>query len=126
MAWLLALIAMQDTGPGLVITSDEHAATLKQSVANNTVDTLMKGTDVLGGKAGVAVLYRVKPETSALIHDQATEIYYILEPYQPAAWPSLRWSDPARYTPFTGRSSVAARRSNVGSGSCGSRANRMP
>jgi mannose-6-phosphate isomerase-like protein (cupin superfamily) len=79
MAWLLALIAMQDTPPGLVITSDEHTATLKQSVANNTVDTLMKGTDVLGGKAGVAMLYRVKPETSALIHDQATEIYYILE-----------------------------------------------
>ncbi len=21
--------------------------------------------------------------------------------YQPTAWPSLRWSDPARYTPFT-------------------------
>ena len=79
-AWLLALMAMaQDMPPGMVVTSDEHAATLKQSVANNTVDTLMKGTDVLGGKAGVAMLYRTKPEASALIHDQATEIYYILE-----------------------------------------------
>ena len=36
-------------------------------------------TDVLGGKAGVAMLYRTKPEASALIHDQATEIYYIIE-----------------------------------------------
>jgi mannose-6-phosphate isomerase-like protein (cupin superfamily) len=70
---------MQEVPAGLVVTADEHATTLKQSVANNTVDTLMKGTDVLGGKAGVAMLYRVKPEASALIHDQATEIYYILD-----------------------------------------------
>ena len=80
MAWLLALVTMaQEIPAGVVITGDEHAATLKQSVANNTVDAYMKGVDVLGGKAGVAMLYRVKPEASALIHDQATEIYYILE-----------------------------------------------
>ncbi len=79
-AWLLALMAMQqEIPPGSVLTAEEHGATLKQSVATGAVDTLMKGTDVLGGKAGVAMLYRTKPEANALIHDQATEIYYILE-----------------------------------------------
>jgi len=79
-AWLVALMAMaQEMPAGAHVTAEEAAATLKQSVASNTVDTLMKGMDVLGGKAGVAMLYRVKPEASALVHDQATEIYYILE-----------------------------------------------
>ena len=33
---------------------------------------------VLGGKASVARLRRVKPEASALIHDYVTETYYIM------------------------------------------------
>lgn len=80
-AWVTALLTLQamPMPSGTVITADEHAATLRQSVANKTVDTLMQGRDVLGGKAGVAMLYRTQPEASALIHDQATEIYYILE-----------------------------------------------
>lgn len=87
-AWLAALLTMQQVAApatagtkaaGTVLTWEEAAETLKKSQANNIVDTLMQGRDVLGGKAGVAMLYRVKPEASSLIHDQATEIYYILE-----------------------------------------------
>ena len=33
---------------------------------------------MLGGKASVARLHRVKPEASALIHDYVTETYYIV------------------------------------------------
>lgn len=80
MAWILALMAMgQDAQPGTFVTAEEHGATLKQSVANNTVDTLVKSADIPGGKASVAVLYRTKPESNALIHERATEVYQILE-----------------------------------------------
>ena len=80
MAWILALMAMgHDAPPGTFVTAEEHGATLKQSVANNTVDTLVKSADIPGGKASVAVLYRTKPEASALIHERATEVYQILE-----------------------------------------------
>ena len=80
MAWVFALMAMgQDAPPGTFVTAEEHGATLKQSVANNTVDTLVKSADVPGGKASVAVLYRTKPEANALIHERVTEVYQILE-----------------------------------------------
>lgn len=62
-----------------VVTAAESAKTLENSIARNTVDTLMQGTMVEGGQASVAMLYRTKAETNALIHDHATEIYYILE-----------------------------------------------
>src|SRR5580765_596108 len=64
---------------GTVITSDEIAATLKQSIANNVVDAPVKLAEVPGGKASLAVLRRTKAETSALIHDRVTEIYQIVE-----------------------------------------------
>jgi len=65
---------------GTVITADEIAATLKQSIANNVVDAPVKLTGVPGGhKASLAVLRRTKAETSALIHNRVTEIYQIVE-----------------------------------------------
>ena len=65
---------------GTVISADEIAATLKQSIANNTVDQPIKLADLPGGhKASVALLRRTKAETSALIHDYVTEIYQIVE-----------------------------------------------
>jgi mannose-6-phosphate isomerase-like protein (cupin superfamily) len=81
LVWVFALAAIvqQEMPPGALITAEDHGATLKESVAKGTVDTLMKQVDVLGGKAAVAMLYRTKPETSALIHEHVTEIYYILD-----------------------------------------------
>jgi len=79
-AWIFALLAMvQDAPSGTYVTAEEHGATLEQSIANNTVDTLVKSADIPGGKAAVAVLYRTKPEASALIHERVTEVYQILE-----------------------------------------------
>jgi mannose-6-phosphate isomerase-like protein (cupin superfamily) len=80
-ALLLGLAAgEQQAASGTVISADEIAATLKQSIANNTVDQPIKLADLPGGhKASVALLRRTKPETSALIHDYVTEIYQIVE-----------------------------------------------
>jgi len=64
---------------GTVITADEIAATLKNSIANNVVDAPVKLADVPGGKVSLAVLRRTKAETTALIHDRVTEIYQIVE-----------------------------------------------
>jgi mannose-6-phosphate isomerase-like protein (cupin superfamily) len=72
--------AAQPPASGTIVTADEIAATLKQSIANNVVDQPIKATDVPGGhKASVALLRRTKAETSALIHNRVTEIYQIVE-----------------------------------------------
>jgi mannose-6-phosphate isomerase-like protein (cupin superfamily) len=60
------------------ISKTEHEAVLKESIAKGTVHQPIKASDVLGGKASVAMLHREKPEASALIHDRVTETYYIL------------------------------------------------
>ena len=80
-AFMLGLAAgEQQAASGTFISADEIAATLKQSIANNTVDQPIKLADLPGGhKASVALLRRTKPETSALIHDYVTEIYQIVE-----------------------------------------------
>ncbi|MFA5908815.1 MAG: AraC family ligand binding domain-containing protein [Vicinamibacterales bacterium] len=80
LALLLSLSADQAQAPvpAVFISQDEHAAVLKEQVAKNVVDQPIKATEVPGGKASVAMLHRVKPEVSALIHDHVTETYYIL------------------------------------------------
>jgi mannose-6-phosphate isomerase-like protein (cupin superfamily) len=76
----LRLLAEQQAASGTVITADEIAATLKQSIANAVVDQPLKAADVPGGhKASLALLRRTKAETSALIHNRVTEIYQITE-----------------------------------------------
>jgi len=81
LALMLGLTAADpQAATGTIISADEIAATLKQSIANNTVDQPIKLAEVPGGhKASVALLRRTKPETSALIHDYVTEIYEIVE-----------------------------------------------
>ena len=80
LALVLGLAAEAQAAPATVISADEIAATLKQSIANNTVDQPIKLAQVPGGhKASLAMLRRTKAETSALIHDYVTEIYEIVE-----------------------------------------------
>src|SRR5712671_6166041 len=79
-ALMLGFPAGEQQASGTVICADEIAATLKQSIANNTVDQPIKLAELPGGhKASVALLRRTKAETSALIHDYVTEIYQIVE-----------------------------------------------
>ena len=68
----------QAAGPGILITREEREATLAKQIADNVIDQPIKAADVPGGRASVAMLHRVKPETSALIHNDVTETYYIL------------------------------------------------
>ncbi len=80
LALMLGTAAEQQPVSGTVISAEEIAATLKQSIANNVVDQPIKATEVPGGhKASLALLRRTKAETSALIHDYVTEIYEIVE-----------------------------------------------
>ena len=78
LALLLSLSAEQAPVPAVHISQDEHVALLKAQIAKKVVDQPIKATEVRGGKASVAMLHRVKPEASALIHDHVTETYYIL------------------------------------------------
>ena len=61
------------------ISGDAIEDARKQSVAAGTVDRLIQGVEIPGGKSALAMLYRTKPETSALVHRQVTEIYQIME-----------------------------------------------
>ena len=80
LAWVLSPLAPQPPSSGVVVTADEIATTLKQSIANNVVDQPIQKADLAGGHvAAVALLRRTKAETSALIHDRVTEIYEITE-----------------------------------------------
>ena len=77
-ALLLTLSAEQAQVPATYISKEDHEAVLKKQIADNVVDQPIKSTEVLGGKTSVAMLHRVKPEASALIHDYVTETYYIV------------------------------------------------
>ena len=80
LAIALGLMAEQQVASGTVISADEIATTLKQSIAKNVIDQPVKAADVPGGhKASLALLRRTKPETTALIHNRVTEIYQITE-----------------------------------------------
>ena len=81
LALMLGLAAgQQQAVSGTFISADEIAATLKESIANNTVDRPIKLADVPGGhRASLALLRRTRAETSALIHDDVTEIYQIMD-----------------------------------------------
>ena len=82
MAILYALMVMLSAGqtpvPATFISKEDHEAVLRKQIADNVVDQPIKASEVLGGKASVAMLHRVKPEASALIHDFVTETYYIM------------------------------------------------
>jgi mannose-6-phosphate isomerase-like protein (cupin superfamily) len=79
LVFLFGLALAQDAPGGTYVTAAELDTTLKNSIANNVVDQLVKSTPIQGGVASVAMLHRVRAETSALIHDHVTEIYQITE-----------------------------------------------
>lgn len=78
LALLLSLSADQAPVPAVHISKEDHEAVLKEQISKNVVDRPIKASEVLGGKASVAMLHRVKPEAGALIHDRVTETYYIV------------------------------------------------
>lgn len=79
LALSLSLDAQQPPPAAVHISKEEQEAVLKESIAKGTTDQPIKASEVLGGKASVAMLHRTQAEPSALIHDRVTETYYILE-----------------------------------------------
>ena len=75
---LIAASARAQTPAAVHITPAEVAAFLETAVAKNLIDQPIKGVDVRGGRALVAMLHRDQAETGALIHERVTETYYIL------------------------------------------------
>jgi mannose-6-phosphate isomerase-like protein (cupin superfamily) len=65
--------------PAQFITAAEAEAVLKEQIAKKVVDQPMKSSQVVGGLASVAWLHRAKAEAGALIHNKATETYYIVK-----------------------------------------------
>jgi mannose-6-phosphate isomerase-like protein (cupin superfamily) len=74
---ILALSGEAAAAQGTVIKADSIDAARSLSAANNTVDRLVSGIDVPGGKFALAALRRSRPETNGLIHSDVTEVYYI-------------------------------------------------
>lgn len=70
--------AAAPTVPAVHITPAEIAAILETGIAKSAVDQPIKGVDVHGGRALVAMLHRDRAETGSLIHERVTETYYIL------------------------------------------------
>jgi len=69
----------QTTTPGTVISADAIAQARALSETNKTLDRLVQGVAVPGGKVGVAVVRRDQAETTALVHSNVTETYLITE-----------------------------------------------
>ncbi|MEW6322555.1 MAG: AraC family ligand binding domain-containing protein [Acidobacteriota bacterium] len=70
--------AAQGAAPGTFISKEDHEAVLKEQIAKGVVDQPIRIVDAHGGRASVAMLHRVKPESSSLIHNTVTETYYIV------------------------------------------------
>jgi len=64
--------------PAAFVTPAEIAQFLETGIVKSAVDQPMKIVPVRGGLATVAMLHRDRAEAGALIHERATETYYIL------------------------------------------------
>ena len=65
--------------PAAVVSAETVDATLRASIANNTLDKKMNETPVKGGIVRIGIVHRTKPEPRALLHNELTEIYQIIQ-----------------------------------------------
>ena len=73
-----AALPAQSPAPAAVVPAETVDATMRQSIANNTLDTKMNETSVKGGVVRIGIVHRTKPEPRALLHNDLTEIYQII------------------------------------------------
>jgi mannose-6-phosphate isomerase-like protein (cupin superfamily) len=64
--------------PAVFITPAEIAQLLESGIVKSAVDQPIKRAVIRGGSTTVAMLHRDRAEAGALIHERATETYYIL------------------------------------------------
>jgi mannose-6-phosphate isomerase-like protein (cupin superfamily) len=80
-ALLLFLAQSTNSGAnvGAVVDAATIASTMKHSVENNILDTKVNETAVKGGIVRVGIVHRKNAEAAALMHQELTEIYQIVE-----------------------------------------------
>jgi mannose-6-phosphate isomerase-like protein (cupin superfamily) len=64
--------------PAAFVSPADIARVLESGIVKSAVDQPIQSVDVRGGRAVVAMLHRDRAEVGALIHERATETYYIL------------------------------------------------
>lgn len=62
-----------------VVKAADWQATMSRSVAGNILDTKVNETPVKGGLVRVGIVHRTAAENRALMHEELTEIYQIVE-----------------------------------------------
>ncbi len=62
-----------------VVKAADWQATMSRSVAGNILDTKVNETPVKGGLVRVGIVHRTAAENRALMHEELTEIYQIIE-----------------------------------------------
>lgn len=73
----LALARVSTSAQAVIIAADSIAGARALSAAQSTVDRLIQGVPVPGGRFALAALRRERPETNGLIHSEVTEVYLI-------------------------------------------------
>ena len=76
LTWLV-VVPVAGSAQGVVISADSIASAKSRSAAENTVDRLIQGVPVPGGRFALAALRRTQAETNGLIHSEVTEVYLI-------------------------------------------------
>ncbi len=66
------------SAPAIVVGKELVDSTLRQSIANNTLDKKMAETPTRGGIVRIGMVHRTKPEPRALLHNELTEIYQVI------------------------------------------------
>jgi mannose-6-phosphate isomerase-like protein (cupin superfamily) len=87
LAWTIAGLTSASTlqaqtetlAPAAVVKAADWQAVMATSVADNILDTKVNQTAVKGGIVRVGIIHRTRPETRALMHQEFTETYYIVE-----------------------------------------------
>ncbi len=74
-----SLMLAQDPSQGSVIAAADIDATMRASIATKNLDTKISETAVKGGIVRVGIVHRTSAEARALMHDELTEIYQIIE-----------------------------------------------
>ena len=74
-----SLMLAQDPSQGSVIAAADIDATMRASIATKKLDTKINETPVKGGIVRVGIVHRTSAEARALMHDELTEIYQIIE-----------------------------------------------
>lgn len=65
--------------PAAVVKSEDWHGVMETSKANNILDTKVNETAIKGGLIRIGLVHRTRPETRALIHQELTEVYYVVE-----------------------------------------------